>query len=141
MPSDAFNYIQKSGITLAESYPYTGVAAKCKPFKASFILNAKTSHTNIQRTASAVAAALAKGPVSVILDCTTWKNYKSGVFNGCNKDKFDFNHAVTIVGIQKDNVWIIRNSWGANYGEKGYMRLAPGNSCGLLSYPQVPNIA
>lgn len=67
-----------------------------------------------------------------------------GIFNGACGEKFD--HAVNIVGYGSEggaNYWIMRNSWGTNWGEKGYMRI-PKNSkqyggyCGIAAYPYYP---
>lgn len=59
----------------------------------------------------------------------------SGVFSNCKKD---YNHPVVIVGVDENGVWTARNEWGSNWGEKGNIRLAAGNTCGiceLASYP------
>jgi aminopeptidase C len=42
------------------------------------------------------------------------------------------NHAVLLVGIVSGN-WKIKNSWGVKWGENGYIRLAPGNTCGICN--------
>ena len=37
---------------------------------------------------------------------------------------------------QKDNYYIIKNSWGADWGEKGYIRMTIGKgsgSCGIAN--------
>lgn len=61
--------------------------------------------------------------------------YHSGVFDGCNLNNFSNNHVATLIGVTK-NYWIIRNSWGTDWGEKGYMRLkrGGGDACGILSF-------
>jgi C1A family cysteine protease len=46
--------------------------------------------------------------------------YKKGIFDRCIKDTA--NHAVVIVGFTTD-YWIIRNSWGADWGEEGHIRV------------------
>ena len=73
-------------------------------------------------------------PISVAVESTNWAYYKSGIFNNCGTK---LNHAVTLIGI-KEGDWIIKNSWGLKWGESGFMRLAPGNTCGICmdaSYP------
>ena len=40
-------------------------------------------------------------------------------------------HGVLAVGYD-DSAWLVKNSWGASWGEKGYVRLAVGSdTCGL----------
>ena len=46
-------------------------------------------------------------------------------------------HAVLLVGLQ-DGTWNIKNSWGRNWGEAGYIRLKNGNTCGLANIPVYP---
>ena len=67
----------------------------------------------------------------------------------CNDPKKKPNHLVTIVGFGRDNstgtminYWLIRNSWGRNWGQDGYMLLqaasgAPGGMCKIASAPYV----
>lgn len=58
--------------------------------------------------------------------------YSKGVFDGCMSTKLD--HAIVVVGFTKD-YWIIRNSWGADWGEEGHMRMLRSqnnnNACGI----------
>jgi len=56
----------------------------------------------------------------------------------------ELNHGVVLVGYGEDNgvkYWTIKNSWGADWGEEGYIRLERGvDACGLsqvVSYPVV----
>ena len=57
---------------------------------------------------------------------------KKSVSSKCNPTELD--HGVAIVGFGSTPMpyWIIRNSWGASWGEKGYLRIARGKgTCGL----------
>jgi len=63
--------------------------------------------------------------VSIEADKTVFQYYKSGIFNdsACGTR---LDHATNVVGWGSENdteYWIMRNSWGTVWGEKGYMRL------------------
>lgn len=76
------------------------------------------------------------GPISIAVDASDFQFYGGGVFtkNQCPNSKV--NHAVVIVGYGTENgipFWKVRNSWGANWGEKGYLRMERGTgTCGLV---------
>ena len=73
------------------------------------------------------------GPVSVGIDSTNMDNYRRGIFKAsmCSKN---IDHAVTIVGYT-DKAWIIKNSWGTGWGDRGYLYLERGkNACGVAEY-------
>ncbi len=67
------------------------------------------------------------GPLSIGVAANDyWQHYKSGVLTeGCNGTRVD--HGVLLVGYGTDekagDYWKIRNSWNANWGEDGYIRL------------------
>lgn len=90
----------------------------------------------------------AVGPVSIAYDCSNdFMHYKSGVYDGrCSTSSSQVNHAVLVVGYGHDensgkDYWTVKNSWGSNFGEKGYFRIVRGsNKCGLAdcaSYPKI----
>merc|ERR1719216_604075 len=57
---------------------------------------------------------------------STLSNYKSGVYDTCPNGKP--NHAV-VVGWGTENsvpYWLIKNSWGTGYGDKGYVKVKRG---------------
>ncbi|EAR95560.1 papain family cysteine protease (macronuclear) [Tetrahymena thermophila SB210] len=132
---DGVNYAIKYGIVQSSSYPYTGVGGRCKitsPTSPSVGFYPK-SFQKVAQTSSALKAALNLYPVTVSVDASNWSSYSGGIFNNCGPTTDqDLNHAVIAVGYDAQGNWIIRNSWSAYWGENGYIRLAPGNTCGVL---------
>ena len=68
------------------------------------------------------------GPLVVGVAAGEWFTYSNGVFGGCSdQSKLTINHAVQLVGYGTDpedgDYWRIRNWWGSDWGEDGYMRL------------------
>jgi C1A family cysteine protease len=95
-------------------------------------------------------AALDNGPLSVAVAAgsTGFMYYQGGVVDKlCGAD---LDHGVTIVGFGSDKAnkyyWVVRNSWGASWGEKGYIRVRADDSankkagmCGINSMVHYPN--
>jgi len=81
------------------------------------------------------------GPLAISVDASTWSDYGGGVFAGCDNANPDIDHAVQLVGYGTDTThgdyWLVRNSWGADYGEGGYIRLKRFATppCGVDSQP------
>lgn len=68
------------------------------------------------------------GPIAISVDASQFSEYESGVFDGCSSQEYvDIDHAVSLVGYGTDenegDYWLVRNSWGEYYGEKGYIRI------------------
>ena len=56
----------------------------------------------------------------------SFQNYAGGVFKPACGTYTDANHAMTLVGYGSDDegvYWLIRNSWGPDWGEEGYIRV------------------
>ena len=93
------------------------------------------------------------GPVSVAIDVTEehFMLYKDGIFidKSCSNGQDSLNHGVLVVGYGSDMIknknmqyWVVKNSWGDSWGEKGFIRMARNmnNMCGVAtaaSYPVV----
>lgn len=78
------------------------------------------------------------GPVAVAVNAINWQFYLGGVIQfHCSGSPENLNHAVQIVGYdQTASVphYIIRNSWGVEFGDKGYIYIAIGkNICGIAN--------
>ncbi|CAK9825959.1 Cathepsin O [Anthophora retusa] len=78
------------------------------------------------------------GPVAAAVNALSWQNYLGGVIQYHCDGSFDsLNHAVQIVGYDRTADiphYIIKNSWGTKFGNKGYMYIAIGsNLCGIAN--------
>ncbi|CAH1994077.1 unnamed protein product [Acanthoscelides obtectus] len=122
----AFNYTRYHGVLTDKEYPYTsyyGTEGKCK-----------------KQGGVKISALI--GPVSVAVDASYLIFYSTGVITkkcGCKNGLYDLSHGVLVVAYSED-YWLIKNSWGRNWGEDGYFMLKrnDGNTCGvatLASYP------
>ena len=117
------NYVKANGITTESAYPYTAKTQTCKTTGGSFKISGVTTIkgcTNLQ-------TAIQSHPVGVSADATNWSRYSSGIFSNCGRN---LNHDILLVGYTS-TYWKIKNSWGTSWGEQGFIRLAPGNTCGV----------
>ncbi|XP_027345625.1 zingipain-2-like [Abrus precatorius] len=145
----AFTFIKENGgLTTAKDYPYKGVDGTCNREKTKHHVVNISGYENVPaNNESMLKAAAANQPVSVGIDAGsyTFQLYSEGVFSGvCGKQ---LNHGVTIVGYGSeengDKYWIVKNSWGADWGEFGYIRIKrdtfdKAGTCGIAmeaSYP------
>lgn len=125
----AHAYHMKPGAAWAEDFPYTAKNSKCKKgLKArEFVANwryigDKGKKPTVQQIKTAIYDF---GPVAVTINANGMGNYKSGVFNRCSGG--GTNHIVTLVGWDDaKGAWILKNSWGTGWGEKGYMYIKYG---------------
>jgi hypothetical protein len=130
--SEALNWLASGHPALLESaYPYRGDdTGDCKK-DASKASRATVSNVYLVKGEDGIEAAVAlKGPVAFSI-CTLAGTKKfndytsdSGVIDGeCGGD--DDCHAMGIVGFTSD-YWIVRNSWGSDWGDDGYVYLKRG---------------
>ena len=140
MITDAFQWLldyHGGDIVTEESYPYTAMRGQVKPcnLSASMPVGATiTKYDHLPHDEDDLATwMLTNGPFALYVDGMSWQTYSSGVMDNCKGTVPD--HAVFAVGVTPD-FWIIKNSWGAGWGESGYIRLARGsNQCGLTNNP------
>lgn len=146
----AYDRLAQTGAGLATewTYPYTswhGQDSECR-FNATETpaMTKVTGYTKLpaNQYAPLINAVANIGPISISVDASSWRNYESGIFDGCNQTSPDIDHAVVLVGYGEDkdaNYWLVRNSWGALWGEHGYVRIARTDSeqsrCGTDTNP------
>ncbi len=141
----AYENIIQNTLTTEWKYPYASYYGENKYCNKSLITNGVKITDYVQLPTNnylAMTYYLSQGPISVSVDTSEWSTYESGIFDGCNKTHPDLNHAVQLVGMGTDNgerYWLIRNSWGPNWGENGYIRLKNNGhdyTCGTDITPQ-----
>ncbi|XP_058730454.1 zingipain-2-like [Vicia villosa] len=148
--SSAFEtIIKEQGIFKETDYPYKGVDQTCQ-------LNGQIQVGAQINSYAAVAPndeqqllqAVTQQPISASISVgEEFKRYMQGVYSGsCGTT---LNHAVTIVGygISEEGMkyWLVKNSWGENWGENGYMRVLResdeiGGQCGIAKQAYYPTI-
>ena len=145
----AWAYTQQKSQVTSKSYPYvSGLndhSGKCKETEGKDRMVAATAGYKVIRNEDDIRAALVEiGPVAIaIATDPCFLNYKSGVLKpencACNGP---VDHLVTVVGYASEggeDYWVIRNSWGESWGEKGYARFKRGvNQCQMMAFATIP---
>lgn len=143
----AFEFIEKHGLTTEAKYPYQGTDGTCNANAESNGAARITGYEDVPANSEeALQKAVVNQPVSVAIDAGgfEFQFYKSGVFTGACGTELD--HGVTAVGYGESGgmkYWLVKNSWGEQWGEEGYIRMqkdvgAEEGLCGIAmkaSYP------
>jgi hypothetical protein len=144
----AFKYVIENGQCSLASYPYTskdGTCHSCAP-----TVHLSSCSDVVPNDQVSLKGAVAQQPVSIAIEADTryFQSYSSGVLTstscGTNLD-----HGVLIVGYGSENgqkYWLVKNSWGTTWGEKGYVKIARSDSrndpgiCGISMDPSFPSV-
>ncbi|KAL1807302.1 hypothetical protein ACET3Z_030370 [Daucus carota] len=146
---NALEFIKRSGgVTTERVYPYRARDERCDATKMNAPVVKIDGHENVpENNEYALAQAVANQPVSVAIDAggSDMQFYREGVYTGECGTELD--HGVAVVGYGATNdgtkYWIVKNSWGTDWGERGYIRMvrdinAAEGICGIAmeaSYP------
>ncbi|CDW51800.1 cysteine proteinase [Trichuris trichiura] len=131
-------------LPMESCYPYEMEEGKCRREKCNNETSeaqvewAKSFNASGSREKELIALLVNWGPVIVTINVPDWLQfYKTGVLQQSQCGKVP-EHAVLLVGYDftaPTPYYIIKNSWGDDWGEEGYMRLEAGrNTCGLAGY-------
>lgn len=157
-PNAVMTWITMYGLATEEEYPDTSSATNttttCQFHPAVAEIN---DHYLIREDVEALLKAVDDNPVVVLIDiyAADFQHYSSGIITECaHVDELtitDLDHAVLVVGYGTDTVegfgevdyWLIKNSWGDQWGEDGYFRLQRSSGqglCGINMYTVYPHL-
>ena len=147
----AFQYVMANGLTTEAAYPYTATGPNACEAKGLPVAVKATGFTDVPTNSQlALMTAVVQQPVAVAIEAdeNAFQFYSSGVLTkpcGTNLD-----HGVLLVGYGTEgglDYYKVKNSWGATWGQEGYVLLGRGatyngnqGQCGIQmdpSYPQV----
>lgn len=121
----------KNGVVAETDYPYTAVTQACKVLAASIEYHKYNSVRTTAPGCANIVAAIYNRPMAVSVDASNWWRYKSGIFPDSTNTNPKLNHNVQLVGYYPGQYYLIKNSWSTDFGENGFIRLAPGTTSGI----------
>ena len=139
---NTFEWIKENGgVQLESDYPYKGRDQQCKQDKEKLVVKVDSFVKLDSVDEEVIKEYLYKtGPLAIALNANPLQYYYGGIVDDDEKscDPQGLNHGVVLVGYGSENgvdYWIVRNSWGASWGEKGYFRMLRGKgTCGINTY-------
>ena len=146
----AYKWIKENGGLQSDTdYPYQARGQTCSQDKTKNIVKI-SSYQLLETTDEEIIKQYLYeiGPLAIGVNAYPLNWYARGVIDwgtdNCSHD--DINHAVVLVGYGHDDeegldFWRIRNSWGADWGEKGYFRVSRGKgTCGVNQHVSFASI-
>jgi cathepsin L len=147
----AIDYIvnnQNGGVNSEADYPYHDYDEDCMfdPSKTytqvtGYIDIASGNEDDLADKVSSIGAAA----ISIDASQASFHYYTSGIYDepACSSSWLD--HAVGCVGYGSEGstkYWIVRNSWGTDWGENGYVRMIwKNNQCGVATSAVIATVA
>eukprot|EP00877_Chromochloris_zofingiensis_P008580 jgi/Chrzof1/3976/Cz13g15200.t1 len=159
----AFDFIHENGgIDTEDDYPYTAQDGSCQEKKRNRRVVTIDGYEDVPPFDEvALKKAASRQPISVAIeaDQRSFQLYMGGVFDDENCGQ-QLDHGVLVVGYgtehkpssheeagddessKSHNYWIVKNSWGPEWGDHGYIRLRMGRGkagmCGIAMQPSYP---
>jgi len=160
---DAYKITSKNGIVMEQDYPvkYQRSKGQCRDVKGKEKYFNTNQHEEDDVSNDRLKELLAKQPVGIAIHSngSCLSGYSRGIIKAeeceCNDgSKYEVNHGVTLVGYGKSErpdcseYWLIKNSWGPEWGEGGFFRLCadknsgrnPKGTCQVNAYVQYPTL-
>eukprot|EP01120_Amphizonella_sp_Union-15-10_P006748 TRINITY_DN220_c0_g1_i2.p1 TRINITY_DN220_c0_g1~~TRINITY_DN220_c0_g1_i2.p1 ORF type:complete len:338 (-),score=64.17 TRINITY_DN220_c0_g1_i2:103-1065(-) len=142
----AFEYIIKNrGIDTEASYPYTATGPNACRFNRNDVGATISSYKDVPSgSENALQEFVYSAPTSVAIDAShsSFQFYRSGVYyeSACSSSRLD--HGVLVIGwgVDRTDYWLVKNSWGTDWGMNGYIQMSRnrGNNCGIATMASRP---
>lgn len=131
----AFSQARNPGLTTESNYPYVGYKKSCTvtspyyPISGAYYVYSSSS---VAPTTYIKQKIYDKGCVAAAVYVNSaFQAYTGGVFNSCRSRSC--NHAIILCGWDDSKgAWRLKNSWGTNWGENGFMWITYG--CSRVGY-------
>lgn len=134
---DAFAYYETKNAMLESDYPYTASFHRTCSYDATKAIDGTmiSSYYDVVEGPTDLKTALNLGPVSVAIeaDQTVFGSYTSGVITSASCGT-NLDHGVLAVGYGTENdteYFLVKNSWGASWGEAGYVKIGVADGAGI----------
>ena len=148
---NTFDWLKENGIMTDADYPYVGYKQSCQKDPSKYIDMKVTGYKKLGSSTSTWSPVdedeikeflYETGPLAIALNANPLQTYTGGILDKTSSQcpVSGINHAVTMVGYGHDDAsdkdyWIVKNSWGQSWGEKGYFRIKRGSgTCGVNCY-------
>jgi len=134
--TDGYSYIQECGIEYASESEGEGCF-----YKQQDVATGVPDYVNITHGENGLYKQLSTaGPATVCVDASTWVYYQGGILTSCTNQ---IDTCVVLTGYadygSANAYWIVRNSWGSDWGENGFIWIAIGKDlCGIGEMGQYP---
>ena len=134
----AFKYVaQSAGMCTDKDYPYvsggggSSSSSSCDSGQCTAMATISGCADVRANDQAALREAVAHQPVSVAVDAesTVFQFYATGVIDDADACGTSLNHGVLAVGYGTEvatgtNYWLVKNSWSADWGDAGYVKIA-----------------
>lgn len=131
---DSGQFLVDHGVTTEDLYKYTAKQETCAKADKNVVARLSEYH-HIEPTVEAFKHTIVneQKPIAVaFLVFPQFMFYRTGVYDFCKPPHgYTGGHAVLITGYGHffdQEYWLVKNSWGQRWGEKGYFRYIAGNS-------------
>jgi C1A family cysteine protease len=122
-----YNYVIDHGIAGEDDYVYAGYEGSCKADKHQRVFHINGCRDIVENDNDSMLDALQDGSLGIAIDASSWifRFYREGIITGqCFTSAL--NHGVLLVAAGVEEIfdyWLIKNSWGSNWGAHGYVKV------------------